>query len=133
MALQDGMAEVKVAPARRAARPGWMRILQSKTAVVGLFLVAFWIAAAVLAPILPLPSPTESDVMAMGNPFPSAAHWLGTDILGRDVLARLIFGARTVLSVAPLSVAVAMVGARKGSVMVVKRRTAPAPSMEAAS
>jgi peptide/nickel transport system permease protein len=45
----------------------------------------------------------------MADPTPSAAHWLGTDILGRDILARLIFGARTVLVVAPLSVAVAMV------------------------
>src|ERR1700744_2512551 len=109
MALQDNIAGVKVVPAKRAARPNWMRVFHSKTAVVGLFLVTFWVAAALLAPILPLPSPTDSDVMAMGNPFPSAAHWLGTDILGRDVLARLIFGARTVLSVAPLSVAVAMV------------------------
>jgi ABC-type dipeptide/oligopeptide/nickel transport system permease subunit len=109
MALQDGIAEVRVAKVKRATRPNWTRIFHSKTAVVGLFLVAFWIVSALLAPILPLPSATDSDVMAMGNPFPSATHWLGTDILGRDVLARLIFGARTVLSVAPLSVAVAMV------------------------
>lgn len=86
-----------------------MRIFHSRTAVVGLCLVLFWLLAALLAPILPLPSPTDSDVMAMSNPYPSAAHWLGTDVLGRDVLSRLIFGARTVLSVAPLSVAVAMV------------------------
>jgi ABC-type dipeptide/oligopeptide/nickel transport system permease subunit len=109
MALQDNLAEAKLAPAKRRARPNWMRIFYSKTAVVGLFLVVFWVVAALLAPILPLPSPTDSDVMAMGNPYPSAAHWLGTDVLGRDVLSRLIFGARTVLSVAPLSVAVAMI------------------------
>lgn len=108
MALQDVIAQV-AAPAKRTARPSWMRILHSRTALVGLGLVLFWVLAALLAPILPLPSPTDSDVMAMANPYPSAAHWLGTDILGRDVLARLIFGARTVLSVAPLSVAVAMV------------------------
>src|SRR5260370_8690826 len=47
--------------------------------------------------------------MAMADTTPSGAGWLGTDILGRDSLARLIFGARTVLVVAPLSVAVAMV------------------------
>ena len=46
--------------------------------------------------------------MALADPTPSAAHWLGTDLLGRDVLSRLIYGARTVLTVAPLSVAVAM-------------------------
>jgi peptide/nickel transport system permease protein len=44
----------------------------------------------------------------MADPTPSGAHWLGTDLLGRDVLSRLIFGARTVLIVAPLSVTAAM-------------------------
>jgi peptide/nickel transport system permease protein len=103
--------------AKRPARAKWRRILRSKTALIGLFLVSFWVVVAALAPILPLQSPTEPDVMAMANPFPSAAHWLGVDILGRDILARLIFGARTVLLVAPLSVAVAMaVGIAMGMV-----------------
>jgi peptide/nickel transport system permease protein len=87
----------------------WARIYRSRTALVGLFLVGTWVLLAILAPILPLHSPTAQDVMAMVDPTPSADHWLGTDILGRDVLSRLIFGARTVLIVAPLSVAVAMV------------------------
>ncbi|MGO7673540.1 ABC transporter permease [Rhizobium ruizarguesonis] len=109
MAVQGNIIGAVAAPPKRAARPNWMRIFHSRTAVVGLCLVLFWVLAALLAPILPLPSPTDSDVMAMSNPYPSAAHWLGTDILGRDMLSRLIFGARTVLSVAPLSVAVAMI------------------------
>jgi peptide/nickel transport system permease protein len=90
------------------SRPKWTLVFRSRTAVVGLSLVGFWIIVALLAPILPLYSPTEQDVMALMDPTPSAAHWLGTDILGRDVLSRLIWGARTVLVVAPLSVAVAM-------------------------
>ncbi|MBA3520386.1 MAG: ABC transporter permease [Rhizobiales bacterium] len=90
------------------SRPKWMLVFRSRTAVVGLSLVGFWIIVALLAPVLPLYSPTEQDVMALMDPTPSAAHWLGTDILGRDVLSRLIWGARTVLVVAPLSVAVAM-------------------------
>ena len=93
----------------RAPRRAWTRLFSSPTAVVGLSLIIFWIVLAVLAPVLPLPSPTAQDAMAMADPTPSAAHWLGTDILGRDILSRLIFGARTVLMVAPLSVAVAMV------------------------
>lgn len=93
-------------PVRRTSN--WLRILRSRTAVVGLVLILLWILLAVLAPVLPLPSPTDQDVMAIADPTPSAAHWLGTDILGRDILSRLIFGARTVLVVAPLSVAVAM-------------------------
>jgi peptide/nickel transport system permease protein len=89
-------------------RRAWLKLFRSRTAVIGLFLILFWVLLAALAPVLPLPSPTAQDAMAMADPTPSAAHWLGTDILGRDILARLIFGARTVLVVAPLSVAVAM-------------------------
>jgi peptide/nickel transport system permease protein len=109
MAVQDNIAGIVATPPNRARRANLMRVFHSRTAVVGLCLVLFWVLTALLAPILPLPSPTDSDVMAMGNPYPSAAHWLGTDILGRDVLSRLVFGAGTVLSVAPLSVAVAMI------------------------
>jgi len=99
------VTDYKVKSSKRRA---WARILQSRTAMIGLFIVGSWILLALLAPVLPLYSPTEQDVMAMIDPTPSAAHWLGTDILGRDQLSRLIFGARTVLFVAPLSVAVAM-------------------------
>jgi peptide/nickel transport system permease protein len=95
-----------LAPARK--KRDWLRLLRSHTAVIGLFLILFWVVLAALAPVLPIQSPTDQDVMAMTDPNPSAAHWLGTDILGRDTLSRLIFGARTVLVVAPLSVAVAM-------------------------
>ena len=100
-----------MAPAAKAARRGrraWLRLFRSPTAVIGLALILFWVILAVLAPVLPLISPTDQDVMAMADPNPSLTHLLGTDILGRDILSRLIFGARTVLVVAPLSVAVAM-------------------------
>lgn len=102
------MTEAAIAAGPRACSK-WARIYRSRTALAGLFLVGTWVLLAILAPILPLHSPTAQDVMAMVDPTPSANHWLGTDILGRDVLSRLIFGARTVLIVAPLSVAVAMV------------------------
>ena len=55
-------------------------------------------AAAILAGWLPVPSPTDMDIFARRK-GPSALHWLGTDGLGRDVLARLIFGARISLTV----------------------------------
>ncbi len=108
MVQQDvTLGEMSGARTARRQKKG-IGILRSRTAVAGLLLVGFWIVVAILAPVLPLYSPTEQDAMALANPNPSAAHWLGTDILGRDMLARLIFGARTVLIVAPLSVAVAM-------------------------
>ncbi len=100
-------ASANIAAARR--RPGGLRrVLRSRTALAGIVLIAVWVLLAALAPILPLQSPTAEDVMALADPTPSAAHWLGCDILGRDILSRLIFGARTVLVVAPLSVASAM-------------------------
>jgi peptide/nickel transport system permease protein len=99
---------VSVKPAAVPKR-AWRKLVRSRTAVIGLALILFWVIVAVLAPILPLPSPTAQDALAMADPTPSAMHWLGTDVLGRDLLSRLVFGARTVLLVAPLSVAVAMV------------------------
>ncbi|WP_245429227.1 ABC transporter permease [Mesorhizobium sp. WSM3860] len=107
--VEQRAMEATAVKATGRARLKWARILRSPTAMVGLFLVGFWVVAAILAPVLPLYSPTEQDVMALADPTPSAAHWLGVDILGRDELSRLIFGARTVLVVAPLSVAVAMI------------------------
>ena len=50
-------------------------------------------AAAVFADLLPLPSPYEMDMLSRRMP-PDAEHLLGTDGLGRDMLARVIFGAR---------------------------------------
>src|ERR1044072_8236006 len=55
--------------------------------------MVFMFAVAILAPVLPLPSPTDMDMLEKRAPF-SAEHWLGTDGLGRDELARAIYGAR---------------------------------------
>ena len=66
------------------------------------WLAAGWIVvvvvAAATADLLPLPSPTDMDMLGRRMPS-SAAHWLGTDGLGRDMLARLIHGARISLTV----------------------------------
>jgi peptide/nickel transport system permease protein len=58
----------------------------------------FILAAAASANLLPLPSPTDMDMLER-RAAPSMLHWLGTDGLGRDELARLIFGARISLTV----------------------------------
>ena len=58
--------------------------------------------AAIVADVLPIPSPTDMDIFARRK-GPSLAHLLGTDSLGRDVLARLIHGARISLSVGLLA------------------------------
>ena len=74
----------------------------SKTAVVGLAIVLFWVLVAICAPLLTPYGPTEQDWKAP-NQGPSAAHPLGTDELGRDLWARLMYGARIVLVILPVS------------------------------
>jgi peptide/nickel transport system permease protein len=69
--------------------------------VIGLMIVLFWVLVAIFAPLLTPYSPTEQDYRAQNAP-PSAAHILGTDDLGRDVWARLIYGARVVLVILPI-------------------------------
>jgi peptide/nickel transport system permease protein len=100
-----------------AARPGVVRRLarkiarlrESTTACIGIGIIAFWVAMALLAPwIAPYP-PNANDYAALANPTPSATHWLGTDHLGRDILSRILWGARTVLAVAPLTVVAATI------------------------
>lgn len=96
--------------------PGLLRRLPSSpVAMVGLGLVLFWALVALVAPILPLLPPNAQDYLAMGNPGSSAKHWLGVDPLGRDLLSRVVWGARTVLAVAPVAVVAAYaVGATMG-------------------
>lgn len=85
------------------------RLPSSRVAMVGLGIILFWIVLAILAPVLPLPSPTAQDYLAIAHPAPSLHHLLGADTLGRDELSRLIFGARIVLVVAPVSVIAAYI------------------------
>jgi len=83
--------EIAAAPVRRGRRLGTLFWI-----AVGWMTLVF--ALAIFADVLPLPSPTDMDMLARRAPF-SAAHWLGTDGLGRDELSRLIYGARISLIV----------------------------------
>ena len=80
------------------------RLTESRPAAIGAGLVLFWVVAAILAPVIAPYPPNASSMLAVAHPTPSAAHWLGTDHLGRDILSRILWGARTVLTVAPLAV-----------------------------
>jgi peptide/nickel transport system permease protein len=79
------------------------------TAIALVLVIGFLITAA-FAPWLAPYSPVKIDVLHKLQP-PSAGHWLGTDHLGRDLLSRIIYGARTALVIAIVSVVIAgMVG-----------------------
>jgi peptide/nickel transport system permease protein len=79
------------------------RILESRVGTLGLAIVLFWVAVAVLAPLVAPYSPTAL-VGKVAEP-PSARHWLGTDEIGRDVLSRIMWGSQTILLLAPAAVA----------------------------
>ena len=88
----------------RRVRRQVAQLLESVPARVGIVIIGFWVVMALLAPwIAPYP-PNANDYTALTNPMPSAAHWLGTDHLGRDLVSRILWGARTVLAIAPLTV-----------------------------
>jgi peptide/nickel transport system permease protein len=97
-------------PRAVAARPSRLRriwdgisiIFASKVAVIGLIIVLFWVFVAVFAPLLTPYAPTDQDYRAQ-NLGPSIGHPLGTDSLGRDLWSRLIYGARVVLVMLPIS------------------------------
>lgn len=77
-----------------AAQPRWRRRLRRYgPAWAGGVIVVAWILVALLAPLI-APHPPDAQDIVNRLAEPSAAHWLGTDVLGRDVLSRLIYGAR---------------------------------------
>lgn len=77
--------------------------------VVSLGWLVLLLAGAFLLPVLPLPDPTRSDYGAIMAPIFSPGHLLGTDEVGRDILARLLSGARVSLFVGVASIALAVV------------------------
>jgi peptide/nickel transport system permease protein len=84
-----------------------MAALRARRRTGVLFIVALaWIALvallAIFANLLPLPSPTDMDLLGK-RALPDAEHWLGNDQLGRDMLSRLIHGARISLTVGLLA------------------------------
>jgi peptide/nickel transport system permease protein len=77
-------------------------LFDSKVALIGLFIVLFWVFVAIFAPLLTPYGPLDQDWKAP-NQGPSGSHILGTDELGRDLWSRLIYGARVVLVILPLT------------------------------
>lgn len=74
------------------------RFLRNKLAVAGLLVLLLFVCAAVFAPVLTPYTPTQTDLIN-ARCAPSAAHLLGTDDLGRDILTRMLYGGRISLSV----------------------------------
>lgn len=93
----------------------WQRFARNKIAAVALCFIIFQTIIAVAAPHLAPYDPYKGDFLATWE-TPNRQHWLGTDDLGRDVLSRLLYGARISLSVGVLSqMAIALVGVPIGA------------------
>lgn len=87
-------------PARATAR--WRLLARKPTFLIGAAILSLWIVCAVFGEAIAAYSPLSQSLLA-ANTGPSAAHWLGTDQLGRDVLARVITGSRDILVITPLA------------------------------
>ncbi len=83
----------------------WRRLRKNKRAMIGLYIVVIVFLLAILAPVVSPYSPTK---ISLKNKLdaPSSAHWLGTDKLGRDVLARIIYGSRISILVGIIAVGI---------------------------
>ncbi|HEV7252986.1 MAG TPA: ABC transporter permease [Mesorhizobium sp.] len=101
---------VAAPPAEKGA---WRRLLSRPLAVFGLLVIALVVGAALLAPLVSPFDPAEQffDGLSIeGAPLaPTATYWLGTDLLGRDLLSRIIWGARTSLIIGVVANGAALV------------------------
>ncbi len=93
-------AEVTVAhPLASSERTPWALLLRKPTFIAGGAILLFWVVCAVAGSAIAPHSPFAQQLLDTNAP-PSAAHWFGTDQLGRDVLSRVIAGARDILLIA---------------------------------
>src|SRR5919199_3192966 len=95
----DDLTPVPPRTSRGLWRDAWRRLLRNKLAVAGMVFIALMILVAIFADLL---APYDPNQLFPGQSYarPSPQHWLGTDDVGRDILSRLIHGARVSLSVA---------------------------------
>jgi peptide/nickel transport system permease protein len=94
-------------PNQHALRRTLGALVRHRLALAGIVLLALFSLCAVLAPWIAPHNPAQLDLSARLAP-PTAAHWFGTDELGRDVLSRTLFGARVSLTVAMAVVALSL-------------------------
>jgi peptide/nickel transport system permease protein len=90
-------------PVRRTLR----RLFRRKGSILGLAIIVLFVALAVLAPLLTPYDPIVQSWISVRK-APSALHWFGTDDVGRDILVRVMFGARASLMAGVISVGIAL-------------------------
>jgi peptide/nickel transport system permease protein len=105
--MTAGTAPVVIRAAPRASRGLWRdafrRLLRNGPAVLGLVFILIFVIGAVLAPLLAPYDPAFGN-LSLSKQGPTAAHLFGTDLLGRDELSRVLYGARISLIVGVVAV-----------------------------
>ena len=89
-------------PGYSAELPPWRLLLRRPTFLVGAAILLFWVVCAIFGSAIAPHDPLAQQLLATNQP-PSAAHWFGTDQLGRDVFSRIIVGVRYILLVSLLA------------------------------
>ena len=104
---EDLAAAGDAAPAGGRWRQAARKLRRRPAALFGLAVVVFFVLLALLAPWLSPHDPLATSWSAIRKP-PSAAHWFGTDDIGRDVLARVVWGTRASLAAGIVSVSISL-------------------------
>ncbi|PYM41715.1 MAG: peptide ABC transporter permease [Candidatus Rokuibacteriota bacterium] len=105
-------ATTELPPVARRRSPGFWsdafrRILKSRAAMSGGIIITLFVAVAIMAPVLAPYEPLRGRLVERLQ-APDADHWLGTDELGRDVLSRVLYGARISLQIQIAAVGLAL-------------------------
>lgn len=107
----DALSELDLADAEDGSslwQDAWLRLRKNRAAVVGGAVLITMVVLALLTPLI-APYSYEAQNLDLGASPPSAAHWLGTDIFGRDLLTQILYGGRISLAVGFIATAVALV------------------------
>jgi peptide/nickel transport system permease protein len=96
------IAAVAVVHAPRRAQAPWRLLLRRPTFIAGAVILLFWVFCALFGSAIAPHDPYAQQLLTT-NAAPSAAHWFGTDQIGRDVLSRVIVGARDILLITTLA------------------------------
>ncbi|MDQ3980402.1 MAG: ABC transporter permease [Actinomycetota bacterium] len=83
----------------------WRRFRRNKLAVAGLGVIVLMVFSAVFAPLVTSYNPSELGEASRAKP--SSSHWFGTDVLGRDMFTRIVYGARVSLRIGVVAVLIA--------------------------
>ncbi|MFD2629124.1 nickel transporter permease [Oceanobacillus kapialis] len=92
--------------------PLWLdtgiRIVKSKTALIGVIIIALLVLTAIFAPVIATHNPTDQDIVNRYQ-APSSEHLLGTDELGRDIFSRIVHGTRISIQIGVIAVGISLI------------------------